>query len=163
MHTTVTPWTKKEVATALRLYGEGHTFLDIAQTLRRTRGEVAGKLFRLRRQGVVEGRLVKKRPPPRALKTPKVRAQPQKPPHVPRRPQMATTPPKLRSSPPPPYQPPLPKPAGPPTIWEMDYGDCRFPIGRRDGDGPMVFCAKTVLAGSSWCPEHRAVVYTKRV
>jgi hypothetical protein len=72
MHTTVTPWTKKEVATALRLYGEGHTFLDIAQTLRRTRGEVAGKLFRLRRQGVVEGRLVKERPPPRE-KTPKVR------------------------------------------------------------------------------------------
>lgn len=155
MHTTVTPWTEKEVATALRLYGEGHTFLDIAQTLRRTRGEVAGKLFRLRRQGVVEGRLVKEQPPPRAPKTPKVRAQPQKPPHVPRRPQMATTPP--------PYQPPLPKPAGPPTIWEMDHNDCRFPIGRRDGDGPIVFCAKMVLAGSSWCPEHRAAVYAKRI
>lgn len=161
MHKTVTPWTDKEAATALRLYSEGHTFLDIAQTLRRTRGEVAGKLFRLRRQGAVEGRLVKERPPPRAPRAPKVR--PPRPPQVKRKPQVATTSPKPKFSPRPPYQPPLPVPARPPTIWEMNHDDCRFPIGRRDGTGPMVFCAKTVLAGSSWCPDHRAVVYVRRV
>lgn len=160
MHITVTPWTDKEVATALQLYSGGHTFTDIAQTLRRTRGEVAGKLFRLRRDGAIEGRLVKERPPARE-RPPRVRVRPPRPPPIKRKPQVATAPPKKFSPRPPSYQPP-PQPVGPPTLWEMDYDDCRFPVGRRDSNGPMVFCAKEVTPGSSWCSDHRAIVYARR-
>ena len=139
-------WTAKETATALQLYSSGHTFTDIAQTLRRTRGEVAGKLFRLRRDGAVIGRLAKERPPPREPKNPKPKqaspkaqcpSKPRLQPVIRRRIKVT---PDHRPHPPQYIMPP--KPVGPPTCWELGHNDCRFPIGRRDGNGPTTFCAK---------------------
>src|SRR5215203_462801 len=129
-HATVTRWTAKDTATAVRLYRDGHTFTDIAQTLKRTRGEVAGKLFRLRREGAVVGRVVKEQPPPRETKKPKL-----PPPPKPRRPQpirmpkMSQEPRPPRPIPPAPLPPtPTPIPPWPPTCWELKHQQCRFPI-----------------------------------
>lgn len=144
------PWTKQETATALRLYSAGHTFTDIAQTLKRSRGEIAGKLFRLRRAGLVVGRVAKE-PPPAPRKRPREMAKPSKP----RRHPVDYSP----ASPPRYVEPP--KPEGPPTCWELSYNQCRFPIGRRGEDGPTTFCAQETEPGASWCHEHEAVVFTK--
>jgi hypothetical protein len=179
-HAFVTRWTPKEVATAIRMYTEGHTFGEIAMRLKRSRGEVAGKLFRLRRAGDVVGRLVKERPPPREPRNPKpdkpraaparaspearngaaVRAIPPKPKPARRHQVTQQQPhPKISISRP---LPPAPR-EEPPCCWELTAGECRFPIGRRGGDdGPMTFCAKTAAPGTSWCPDHHAVVYTRR-
>src|SRR5215203_5340392 len=126
-HATVTRWTAKDTATAVRLYRDGHTFTDIAQTLKRTRGEVAGKLFRLRREGAVVGRVVKEQPPPRESKKPK----PLPPPPKPRRPQpirmpkMSQEPRPIPPTPLPPNPvPPTPIPPWPPTCWELKHQQC---------------------------------------
>jgi hypothetical protein len=171
-HATVTPWSPKEVAIATRLYVEGHTFTDIAQTLRRSRGEVAGKLFRLRREGAVVGRVVKERPPPREPKNPKpsppsggrwrqtekafLKPEPAPKPKPVRRIKVT---PDHRPSPPRYVQP---KPSGPPTCWELSINDCRFPIGAREPEGHTTFCAKPVEPGTSWCPDHHRIVYSRR-
>lgn len=160
-HATVTPWTAKETATALRLYASGHTFTDIAQTLRRSRGEIAGKIFRERRKGKVTGRFAPEPPPP-AAKDKRVRSSRQKP----RRPKVTQQQPSDPPAPPIPMPPPVPspppKPVGPPTCWELGLNDCRFPIGRREPEGHATFCAQEVEPGTSWCPDHHRVVYTRR-
>lgn len=161
MRTIVKPWSAKDVDTAIRLYSEGHTFSNIAQTLRRSRGEIAGKLFRLRREGKVDSRLGKDRPPPREPKNPKPSPKPTL--VKPRPPQPIR---RIKVSPdhrphPPQYIPP-PRPAGPPTCWELGPYDCRFPIGRREPEGHSTFCARPVEPGTSWCPGHHAVVYARR-
>lgn len=172
-HMTITPWSPEEVATATRLYSEGHTFTDIAKTLRRTRSEIAGKLFRLRREGAVVGRVAKERPPPREPRNPKPalpsggrwrqteRAflKPAPKPKPVRRPKMSTKPAPL---PMPPTMIPTPPRAGPPTCWELKPYDCRFPIGAREPEGYTTFCAKPVEPGTSWCPDHHRVVYARR-
>jgi hypothetical protein len=159
MRTIVKPWSPKDVDTAIRLYSTGHTFTDIAQTLRRSRGEIAGKLFRLRREGRVASRTGKEQPPPREPKNPKPSPKPTlvkpRPPQPIRR--IKVTPDHRPS--PPRYDPP--KPTGPPTIWELSHNQCKFPIGNRDEHGPTTFCGKPT-EGSSWCPTHHAVVYTRR-
>ena len=161
------PWTAKETKTALRLYSSGHTFSDIAKTLKRTRGEIAGKLYRERRNGTVGSRLGKDRPPPRESKNPKPQQAPSKERCPPKpRPQPIRMPKMTekveRYSPlPMPYVAP-PPPAGPPTCWELGPYDCRFPIGRREPDGYSTFCAQPVEPGTSWCPDHHRVVYTRR-
>src|SRR6188508_1831709 len=124
------PWTDNETETALRLYSRGHTFSDIARTLKRTRGEIAGKLFRERRNGKVDSRLGKDRPPPRETKNPKN----PKPPPVPSKPRPPQPIRRIKVSPdhrPHPPQHIMPKPVGQPTCWELGPYDCRFPIGRR--------------------------------
>ena len=39
---------------------------------------------------------------------------------------------------------------GPITIYQLGYGDCRFPL----GPFPFVFCGQEQQDGSSYCPEH---------
>jgi len=164
MHTTVTPWSAKDTATAIRLYSEGHTFTEIAKTLRRTRGEIAGKLFRLRREGRVASRLGKAQPPPREGRNPKRPKQQQpakpRPPQPIRMPKM-TKEPSSKHYPPCPPRFILPEPSGPPTIWELKHNQCKFPTGNRGERGPTTFCGAPT-EGSSWCPTHHAVVYTRR-
>ena len=155
-----TPWTDRETDTALRMYSEGYTFGQIAKKLRRTRGEIAGKLFRERRKGTVIGRIAKERPPPREPRNPKPQqTAPRKPPSKPQPIRRIRVSPDHRPHPSRYIPPPEPPQTGPPTIWELRHDSCRYPVG--DRDGVMTFCGVTVERGS-WCVKHHAIVYTKR-
>ena len=151
-------WTNKETQTAVAMFVNGKTYTEIAKALRRSRSEIAGKLNRLgiRRNG-----------PPIRSKKPRDPRPPKPPPPkiVARSPQVPSQPPSppQRHSPAPLPSLPPPRPPGPPCCWELGYNDCRFPVGRRGEDGPTTFCAKPVEPGTSWCPDHHAVVYTKRL
>jgi hypothetical protein len=41
------------------------------------------------------------------------------------------------------------------TIYQLGFGDCRYPL----GNYPFVFCGKEQLEGSSYCPEHFVVCH----
>jgi hypothetical protein len=43
----------------------------------------------------------------------------------------------------------------PVTIYQLGFGDCRYPL----GNYPFVFCGKEQLEGSSYCPEHFAICH----
>jgi hypothetical protein len=156
----ITPWTDEETETALHMYNDGRTFDQIAMTLKRTRSEVAGKLFRERRKGAVIGRIAKNRPPPRGPRNPKPQqTAPKNPPSKPQPIGRIRVSPDHRPHPPRYIPPPEPPQVGPPTIWELRHDSCRYPVG--DRDGVMTFCGVTVERGS-WCVKHHAVVYTRR-
>ena len=44
---------------------------------------------------------------------------------------------------------------GPITIYQLGFGDCRFPL----GNFPFTFCGREQLEGSSYCPEHFRVCH----
>ena len=44
---------------------------------------------------------------------------------------------------------------GPLTIYQLGFGDCRFPL----GNFPWVFCGKEQAEGSSYCPDHHELTH----
>ena len=80
---------------------------------------------------------------------------PNRPPRV-RKPRLRLVKPKAR-----PMLPKMPRGVIPPTIWktlfDLEYGDCRFPLGDRD----YVFCAMPAEEGKPYCECHCVKSYTK--
>ena len=44
------------------------------------------------------------------------------------------------------------------SIYQLSYGDCKFPEGDRP---PYVYCGQPTRDGGSFCPDHHAICYSK--
>ena len=49
-------------------------------------------------------------------------------------------------------------PDGPKLLMDLNWGDCRFPLGKFN-QSPTGFCGATTKFGSSFCAAHHALVY----
>jgi hypothetical protein len=111
---------------------EGLSMSQIASLLEVSRGTVAGRVDRLRKSG--DDRF---KPRPSTLK---IRPAP--------RPAAATT----ASAPAGPKRGPL-------LLWELQPGQCRFPVNDPPRGGKFLFCAESVSqAGANYCASHAQLV-----
>ena len=139
MGTVTQPWTLSEKIVAMNMAGKGHTALEIARELKKTRNAVIGYCNRN------EIQLGAKSKPPRRVKKEKVI--------------------KIkveRVEPPPPQQLEIfvfdenqYK-----TFKDVSWGECKSIIGDANGINTK-YCARPVMkAGCSWCEEHFKLYYT---
>lgn len=126
------PWSEESVTMLRRMWREGFSASCIAGEIPGvTRNAVIGKIRRL---GIAseapERKLAAPRKPRRVVS--------RKPPDEPA------------------LEPFVPPPDGGRNIIELRSGECRFPVGERDG--AHLFCGARTRFGS-WCEAHRAVVF----
>ena len=140
------PWTPHLERRVLEMWGMNASYTEIGDALGMTRSAIAGKLKRLRANGLVKGRQHNSvRNTQNAIR------------------RKADLPPKFRQE----FQTitiasPVPTEPSPVTEGSKDLVDlkpfeCRYPF----GNGPYRFCAKPTLIGSSWCAYHHLLCCRK--
>ena len=140
------PWTPHLERRVVEMWGMNASYTEIGDALGMTRSAIAGKLKRLRANGLVKGRQHNSvRDTQNAIR------------------RKADLPPKFRQE----FQTitiasPVPTDPSPVTEGSKDLVDlkpfeCRYPF----GNGPYRFCAKPTLIGSSWCAYHHLLCCRK--
>ena len=140
------PWTPHLERRVVEMWGMNASYTEIGDALGMTRSAIAGKLKRLRANGLVKGRQHNSvRNTQNAIR------------------RKADLPPKFRQE----FQTitiasPVPTDPSPVTEGSKDLVDlkpfeCRYPF----GNGPYRFCAKPTLIGSSWCAYHHLLCCRK--
>ena len=78
---------------------------------------------------------------------------------MPPRPAKIRTGPKLRQEPwkPTPLADTQPRCDEPLTIYQLGYGDCKYPV--EGNDPPYLYCGKQSDEGRSYCPPHYALTH----
>ena len=140
------PWTPHLERRVVEMWGMNASYTEIGDALGMTRSAIAGKLKRLRANGLVKGRQHNSvRNTQNAIR------------------RKADLPPKFRQE----FQTitiasPVPTEPSPVTEGSKDLVDlkpfeCRYPF----GNGPYRFCAKPTLIGSAWCAYHHLLCCRK--
>lgn len=140
------PWTPHLERRVVEMWGMNASYTEIGDALGMTRSAIAGKLKRLRANGLVKGRQHNSvRNTQNAIR------------------RKADLPPKFRQE----FQTitiasPVPTdiseaPEGSKNLVDLKPFECRYPF----GNGPYRFCAKPTLIGSSWCAYHHLLCCRK--
>lgn len=139
-------WTLHLERRVVEMWGMNASYTEISAALGMTRSAIAGKLKRLRANGLVKGRRHNSvRGAQNAIR------------------RKSDLPPKFRqefrtitiASPVP--TDPSPVSEGSKDLVDLKLFECRYPF----GNGPYRFCAKPTLIGSAWCAYHHLLCCRK--
>jgi GcrA cell cycle regulator len=134
-----------------KLWADGATLSEIERSTGITRGVAIGHIYRARKAGDPRFQPRPPRPPPVKARVLKSEPLPSRSPSYL---EMTGPLPSSRDSPPPPPRPP---PLEPRLLIDLDWQDCRWPVGQAP-DGRHLMCGMPQVPGRPYCECHcRAV------